>query len=178
MRCSGWSSLAISICSALVLAASASAHVFGSPQFIPSGNTETIRFDVPNERPEVMTGFVVKAGPGLEIEHAHPADGWTEDFNGSTATWSGGSLAHLALADFELSLKATAAPGPVVLQSEQTYDSGAVVRWPVSLTVVPGNEENSQNLLLAAVVGLLGLLIFGAVAVLAWRRSTQPVGGD
>jgi hypothetical protein len=121
-----------------------------------------------------MTGFVVKAPPGLVIEHAHPADGWTENVAGSSATWTGGPLAHLALADFEVSLKATAAPGPIVLESEQRYDSGAVVRWPVSMTVVPGNEENSQNLLLAAVVGVIGLLVVAAVALLAWRRRTAP----
>jgi hypothetical protein len=121
-----------------------------------------------------MTGFVVKAPPGLEIEHAHPADGWTEQLTGSTATWTGGPLAHLALADFEISLKATAPPGPVVLESEQRYDSGAVVRWPVSMTVVPGNE-NSQNLALAGIVGLIGLLVVGGVAVLAWRRRTAGV---
>jgi hypothetical protein len=171
MRCSGWSSLAISVCSALALAGTAAAHVFGSPQFIPSGSTETITLDVPNERPEPMTGFVVKAPPGLEIEHAHPADGWTEEITGSTATWSGGPLAHLALTKFLISLKATAAPGPVALETELTYDSGAIVRWPVSLTVVPANE-NSQNVALAAVVGLIGLLVVGAVTMLAWRRRT------
>jgi nitrate reductase gamma subunit len=42
------------------------------------------------------------------------------------------------------------------------------------MTVVPGNEENSQNLLLAAVVGVIGLLVVAAVALLAWRRRTAP----
>jgi hypothetical protein len=171
MRCSGWSSLAISICSALLLAGTASAHVFGNPQFIPSGSTETIRFDVPNERSEPMTGFVVKAPAGLVIEHAHPSEGWTETLAGSTATWRGGPLAQFASASFGVSLKATAPPGPVALETEQTYDSGAVVGWPVSMTVVPANE-NSQNLALAAVVGLVGLLVVVAVAMLAWRRRT------
>jgi uncharacterized protein YcnI len=173
MRCSGWSSLAISICSALVLAGTASAHVFGSPQFIPSGSTETITLDVPNERKAPMTSFVVKVEKGLEIEHAHPADGWEEDVTSDTATWSGGSLAGFQITKFLLSLKATAEPGPVAFQTELRYDSGAVVRWPVSLTVVPGNEK-SQNLTLAAVVGLVGLLVVGAVAMLAWRRRTAP----
>jgi uncharacterized protein YcnI len=173
MRCSGWSSLAISTCSALLLVGTASAHVFGNPQFIPSGSTETIRFDVPNERKEPMTGFVVRVPAGLVIEHAHPADGWQERLEESTATWTGGSLAEFASVNFGVSLKATAPPGPIALETEQTYDSGAVVRWPVSMTVVPANE-NSQNFALAAIVGLLGLLVVGAVAILAWRRRTAP----
>jgi uncharacterized protein YcnI len=174
MRCSGWSSLAISVCSALALAGTAAAHVFGSPQFIPSGSTETITLDVPNERKAPMTSFVVKVEDGLQIEHAHPADGWDEEVAGDTATWSGGSLAGLQITKFLISLKAVAQPGPVAFETELRYDSGAVVRWPVSLTVVPGNE-NSQNVGLAAVVGVIGLLVVGAVAILAWRRRPPPV---
>lgn len=173
MRCSGWSSLAISICSALVLAGTASAHVFGSPQFIPSGSTETVTLDVPNERKEPMTSFVVNVGQGLEIEHAHPLDGWDEEVAGDTATWNGGSLAGFQTTKYLISLKAVAQPGPVAFETELGYDSGAVVRWPVSLTVVPANE-NSENFALAAVVGLIGLLVVGVVAVLTWRRRTPP----
>jgi hypothetical protein len=42
------------------------------------------------------------------------------------------------------------------------------------MTVVPGNE-NSQNLALAGIVGLIGLLVVGGVAVLAWRRRTAGI---
>jgi HAMP domain-containing protein len=41
--------------------------------------------------------------------------------------------------------------------------------------VVPAEESASQNLALAAVVGLIGLLVVGAVAMLAWRRRTEPL---
>jgi uncharacterized protein YcnI len=170
MRCSGWSSLAISICSALALTGAASAHVFPTPQFIASGSTGDISLDVPNERKEPMTGFTITAGEGLTIEHAHPNDGWAEELSGSTASWTGGSIPHLAQTTFGISLRADAPPGPVAMQAEQLYDSGAVVRWPVSLTVVPAEETSSQNLALAAVVGLMGLLVVAAVAMVAWRR--------
>ena len=154
----------------LVATGSASAHVFPTPQFLPSQSTESVILDVPNERDEPMTGFVVTAPAGLEIEHAHPAEGWSEELDGSSARWTGGPLAALTTTKFGISLKATAEPGEVVLETELLYDSGAVVRWPVPITVLPAAESSSQNLALAAVVGLIGLLVVAAVGVLAWRR--------
>ena len=59
-----------------------------------------------------------------------------------------------------------------MLETELLYDDGGVVRWPVPITVLPPAEEASQDLALAAVVGLIGLLVVGAVAMLAWRRRT------
>ena len=173
MRCSGWSSLAISVCSALLFVGSASAHVVPTPQFLPSQSTESVILDVPNERDEPMTGFVVTAPPGLEIEHAHPADGWTEELGASSARWTGGPLAALTTTTFGISLRAATGPGEVVLETELLYDSGAVVTWPVPMTVTPAEESASQNLALAAVVGLIGLLVVAAVAMLAWRRRTD-----
>ena len=172
MRCSGWSSLAISVSSAFLFAGSASAHVFPTPQFLPSQSTESVILDVPNERDEPMSGFVVTAPAGLEIEHAHPTDGWEEEFDAATARWSGGSLAALTTTTFGISLKATAEPGEVVLETELLYDSGAEVRWPVALTVTPAEDGPSQNVALAAIVGLIGLLVVVAVAMLAWRRRS------
>ena len=96
MRCSGWSSLAISVCSvvvALVLAGPASAHVVATPAYLPSQSSESITLTAPNERSEPMTGFSITAADGLEIEHAHPAKGWSEQVGGLTASRLGGSLA-------------------------------------------------------------------------------------
>jgi uncharacterized protein YcnI len=175
MRCSGWSSLAISVCSALLLVGSASAHVFPTPQFLPSQSTESVTLDVPNEREQPMTGFVVKAPAGLEIEHAHPADGWEEEFDAASARWTGGPLAGLTTTKFGISLNAATDPGEAVLETELLYGDGGVVRWPVPITVLPAEEGSSQNLALAAVVGLIGLLVVGAVAMLAWRRGSRPL---
>ncbi len=80
MRCSGWSSLAISACSgiaALVLAGPAAAHVVAMPTYVASKGSESILLAVPNEREKPMTSFVVKAPSGLEISHVHPAPGGT-----------------------------------------------------------------------------------------------------
>jgi uncharacterized protein YcnI len=177
MRCSGWSSLAISVCSALVgallWAGAAAAHVVATPAYLASGSAESITFDAPNERDDPMTEFLVTVPAGLEIEHAHVVEGWHETVDGSTATWTGGALAPRATAAFGVTLKADREPGVVDLPAEQRYPDGGVVSWPVDFTILPAEETPSQNLALAGVVGLIGVLVVVAVAMLAWRRR-QP----
>ena len=73
---------------------------------------------------------------------------------------------------FGVTVKATADPGVLAVQTEQRYPDGGVVSRPVSLTVVPAAESPSENLALAGVVGLIGLLVVAAVAMLAWRRRS------
>jgi uncharacterized protein YcnI len=173
MRCSGWSSLAISACSALgalVLAAPAAAHVVAAPTFLASKSAESITFEAPNERSDPMTSFTLVPPDGIEIEHAHPADGWDETIEDGAATWTGGSLAARAIAHFGATLKADTGPGTVTLTARQGYDSGAVVEWSVPLLVTPAEASPSENLALAGIVGLLGVLVVVAVALLAWRR--------
>jgi hypothetical protein len=177
MRCSAWSSLAISVCSGLALAfaGTASAHVIATPTFVASGSSQVILFSGPNERAKSMTSFSITAPAGLQIEHAHPVDGWTEQFSSTTATWTGGSLAPRADIPFRVTLKATADPGILNVKAEQRYPDGGIVSWPVPITVVPPEESPSQNLALAGVVGLLGVLVVVAVAMLAWRRRSLPL---
>ena len=172
MRCSGWSSLAISVCSAvaLILAAPAAAHVVASPTFLPSKSSESISLEVPNERSDPMTSFTVAAPDGLEIEHAHEVDGWDGAVEDGAATWTGGSLAAKETATFGVTVKADVEPGIVTLDAKQGYDSGAVVEWPVALTVTPAEQSPSQNIALAGVVGLIGVLVVVGVVVLALRR--------
>jgi uncharacterized protein YcnI len=174
MRCSGWSSLAISVCScvtaALVVAAPTWAHVVGTPAFLASKSSGSITFEAPNERSEAMTSFTLTAPDGIVVEHAHPVDGWTGTVENRTARWTGGSLAAGQTTDFGATLEADAEPGIVTLTARQGYDSGAVVEWPVSLTVTPAAESPSENLALAGVVGFLGVLVVIGVALLAWRR--------
>jgi hypothetical protein len=176
MRCSGWSSLAILVCSAVALASAApgAAHVIPFPSFIPAGDSQLVELSFPNERDRTMVGFSVAAPPGLEIVHAHAAEGWQETFDGSKATWRGGSLAPNAATTFSVELRAETEPGPVGLEAEQLFDDNATVEWPVTLTVTPATEEPSQNLGLAGVIGLIGLVVVAAVVVFAWRRRAGP----
>jgi len=179
MRCSGWSSLAISVCSALLLAAPAAAHVVASPTFLASQSTESIGFEAPNERDDPMTSFTLSAPDGIVIEHAHPVEGWNGTVEDGVATWAGGSLAASATATFGVTLKADVEPGVVALQARQGYDSGAIVEWPVTLTITPPEQSPSENLALAGIVGFIGVLVLVAVVVLALRRRpARPSGGS
>ena len=130
MRCSGWSSLAISACSAvaLVFAAPAAAHVVAVPAFLASGSSESVVFSGPNERDEPVIAFAVSVPEGLEIAHAHAVEGWDESIDGSTATWVGGSLLPDAEVGFRVHLAADAQPGVVELQAVQRYPDGSEVR--------------------------------------------------
>ena len=130
-------------------------------------------FAVPNERPEPMSGVTISVPAGFRIVQARPTAGWAATVDGSTSTWRGGPLAHLALETFRLDVDVTSAPGLVTLDTIQLYASGATVNWPATLTVVPGqDDEQSQNgrwALIVAVVGV-GLVVIAGVALLAWRR--------
>jgi uncharacterized protein YcnI len=172
MRCSGWSSLAISVCSALVFAGTAAAHVVATPAYLPSGSSESITFAGPNERDAPMIAFSVTVPAGLEIVHAHEIERWDESVNGSTATWLGGPLAPKEEVGFGMTLKADAEPSVVEAQAQQRYADGGVVSWPVAITITPATETPSQNLALAGVVALIGVLLVLALAMLAWRRRS------
>jgi uncharacterized protein YcnI len=179
MRCSGWSSLAISVCSALVFVGGASAHVISTPTYVASKGTETFEFSGPNEREKPMTTFTITAPAGLEITHAHPVDGWDEHVSATTASWTGGSLAPRADIPFRVTVKATADPGTLQMKADQGYADGGVVSWQDPITVLPPAASPSQNLALAGVVGLIGVLLVVAVAMLALRRRTSPAArGD
>jgi uncharacterized protein YcnI len=158
------------LCAAAGSAPAASAHVVATPAFLPSGGSRSLSLAGPNERDAPMTGFRVTAPDGLVIEHAHDVEGWTAAFDGSSAEWTGGSLDPNAEEIFGVTLQAVAEPGTVTLTAEQLYGGGAVVSWPVAITVTPAEDTPSENLALAAVVGLIGLLLVVAVALLAWRR--------
>jgi uncharacterized protein involved in exopolysaccharide biosynthesis len=74
-----------------------------------------------------------------------------------------------------VTLKANAKPGLIELRTEQRYADHGIVEWPVVLTITPAAESPSQNLALAGVVGLIGVLVVVAIAMLAWRRKARPL---
>ena len=80
MNLSRWSTLVVSV-SALALSGTASAHVFPTPQVIASQSIESVTLDVPNERDKPMTASWSLPPAGVEIERAHPAEGWTEEID-------------------------------------------------------------------------------------------------
>ena len=85
MRCSAWSSLVISVCSALVLAVPAAAHVTPTPSFITADGTTSLSLTGPNERDEPMTGLVVTVPDGFRISRAEQGEGWVSGHGSTTA---------------------------------------------------------------------------------------------
>jgi uncharacterized protein YcnI len=179
MRCSAWSSLAISVCScagALALATPAAAHVYATPSFVPGGKTATLSLSVPNERGVPMTGVTVTVPDGFRVLKALPVGGWQTQVTRSIATWSGRGLPARGLANITLDVRARTSPGDVALLAKERYRDGGIVQWPVNLTVVPGAEP-SQNLGIALIVGLLGLVVVTAVVVVFWQRRLRSLQG-
>jgi uncharacterized protein YndB with AHSA1/START domain len=171
MRCSVWSSLAISACSALALAAPAGAHVTAEPAFLAAGGTATLSLTGPNERDEPMTGFSLAVPRDFRIVAARSADGWSADVQEAGVSWSGGSLAPEADATFAVELEAPVGPGPAELQAKQLYAGGEVVAWPVALTVIPSSEPSSQNIGWAVLTAVVGAVVLTAIGLALLRRT-------
>lgn len=170
----------LAVLGVLVLSAGptpALAHVTATPAFLPNESARSIALTAPNERDDPMTGFRVTAPPGLVIEHAHEVEGWKAAHDGSTATWSGGQLAPEVEETFGITLRAATEPAVLELTTEQLYADGAVVSWPVPITVTPAAESPSQYPALAAAVGLIGVLLVVGVVALAWRRRSPDGSG-
>jgi hypothetical protein len=172
MRSSAWSSLAISACSAaLVAAGPVHAHIDATPAFLEAGSTGLISLTAHNDRRAAMDGFSIAVPAEVRIDDIGALEGWDGSVDASTATWSGGSLPADEAATFSLFVEAPPDPGTVALRAEQRYPDGEVVAWPVALTVVPGDEAAS-DLWVYAVVGA-GFLLAAAGVALAWRRRDQ-----
>lgn len=171
MKCSAWSSLVISVFSALVFAAPVGAHVIVLPHFMAAGDTARLSFSMPNELDRPMTGFRLEVPSHFTIVAAHSAESWSADAQGSRVTWTGGSLDPGAETVFHVELEAPTAPGPENLEAEQLYPGNGVVPWGVELTVLPATEAPSQNLGLAAVIALVGLLVLSALGLALFKRT-------
>jgi hypothetical protein len=167
--------LLLSLGIALALPFAAAAHLTADPAFLFAGGTQRLAVTVHNDRDAPMTGFRLVAPAELRILGTGGAPGWNEVLDGSTATWSGASVAPNEPVTFEVDLDAVSAePGTVELQGDQLYADGSVP-WPLTLTIVPpGGEVPSEDdgLGTAAVVVLvvLGALVLALAAFVVWQR--------
>jgi hypothetical protein len=164
------------ICTAAFLAAAggAGAHVFPTPTYVARGETTRVELSVPNERRVPMTEFELSAPTGLAIAEAAQLDGWTSSATRRRALWTDGSLPSFATVNFATRLDVSREPGTVVLDAVERYEDGASVRWPMTLVVVPADEP-SQQLGVALLVGLVGLLVLTIGAGLLWRRAGRSL---
>lgn len=160
---------------ALLAAPAAAAHPSVVPTSVTAGQRGTVTFVAPNDERQVrQTGFAVTVAPPLEIVAAEASDvGWRGIVRGSTATWSGCCIPPGGLASFTLELQAADEPGDVQLEARQLYADGGRVRWPLTLTVLPGPKESGSVLTVLLVAGI-GLVFTVGLVVLLWFRRTTP----
>ena len=156
----------------LLAPSSAFAHIGVTPGLVVVADTQTLRLTVHNDLDRPMTGLAVAAPTGLRIVGAGADDAelWQDAFEDRAVTWSGGPLAPNTGAAFTLDVAVDEAtpPGPVQLQAEQLYPGDGKLPWPISVTVVPADDES--QVLTWVVVGAVALLATAGIALIAIRR--------
>ena len=166
-------SAAVLTLAGLALAPPAQAHVYPDPTYIATGSTSSVELSLPNERRIPMTAFELNVPTGMRVVEAMPAPGWSGSVTPRRATWAG-RLHALTTAKFTVRLETRRAPGNVTLEAVERYPDGGKVIWPVTLVVVPADEP-SEQLGVALIVGLLGLLGLTIGGALLWRRTGRTL---
>ena len=186
MRCSGWSSRAISVSSVvlttLALAAPAAAHLSVSPTRVGTGADVDLVFSAPNEDDAAGVDRVTLNVPrGFELDDAEAKPGWTQSRAGDAITWSGGNIPKGQYATFSIRGTAPAQAGSVVFNVLVADRSGKSVTYRVGLDVVSSTTRDGGARTLgeaAIAVGIAAALIALAalfVGIYVWLRPPPAV---
>jgi hypothetical protein len=165
--------LALAACalgSMLLASGSALAHISVTPGLVVVNDTQALSLAVHNDLDRPMTGLRVSAPSGLQIVGAHTERVWQSVVENNTVTWTGGPLAPNTGNAFALNVAVDEAtpPGPVQLQADQLYPGGGRLPWPISVTVVPADEDS--QLLVWAIVGAIVVVATAGIALIALQR--------
>ena len=158
---------------ALLLPATALAHVTVLPTYLENGTQSALVFTAPNERaPHAVTQLTLTVPRGITLAATSPPPGWTLEIAAGTATWSGGRTGPGTTGRFSLLATSDRTPSELVLVAVQRYDDGARVRWTIPITILPAREAPKEHLWPAFIAGAVGLvLIIGALVFLQRRRG-------
>ena len=177
MRFSAWSLRVISVCSALVFAAPASAHLSVSPTRVGVGEAVDLTFGAPNEDDDLGIDHVTLTAPaGFELDDAEAKPGWTQSRTGSSVTWTGGRIPKGEYATFGIRGTAPATPGTVTFKVRVGDRTGTSITYRVGLDVVTStsrdNGARSLGKAAVAVALVAGALALGAlfVGMYVWLR--------
>ena len=178
------STTAVVALTALVLAASASAHARMSPPVSLSGKLQLYSLAIPTEKENATTTQIVLTVPkGFSIDSFVASPGWKRDVqqtgSGDSAvvqkvTWSGGSTPTEEDSLFQF-LAQPANAGTYTFDVQQTYSDGSIVDWsgPESAAAPAptieavdsiGGGSTSTLTIIALVVGIVGVIV-GCVAL-------------
>jgi uncharacterized protein YcnI len=165
MKFSAWSSLSISACSALVLAAPAAAHLSVNPSQIHTGELADVTFSIPNADDAIGIDHVTLGVPAdFQLDDAEAKPGWTQSRRGQTITWSGGRIPVGQYATFSIRGTAPAKAETVrfnVLVGDRT---GKSITYPAPLEVTAATNRDTGARTLGKAA--LGVAIVGAVLAL------------
>ncbi len=183
MRSSGWSSRAIWVCSAsvvaLALAGPASAHLSIDPATVETGQLVDLVFSIPNEDdPSPVDHVTLGIPPDFDLDDAEAKPGWVQSRTGQAVTWSGGSIPKGEFGRF--SIRGTAPKNPeTVLFNVLVGDRlGKSITYRVGLDVAAHGPEDAgaRSLGKAALIVsvIAGLIALGALftALYVWLRPS------
>ena len=177
MKFSAWSLLVISVCSALLFAPSAWAHLSVSPTRVSVGEAVDLTFGAANEDDDLGVDHVTLTVPsGFDLDDAEAKPGWTQSTSGDSVSWSGGRIPKGQYATFGIRGTAPASPGTVTFKVLVGDRSGKSITYQVGLDVVASTsrDDGARSLGKAAIaVALLaGLLALAAlfVGIYVWLR--------
>jgi uncharacterized protein YcnI len=181
MKFSAWSSLSISVFSALLLAAPAAAHLSIDPAKVRTGQEVDLVFSVPNEDDAIGINHVTLGIPqDFELDDMEAKPGWTQSRTGQAVTWSGGLIPKGTFARF--SIRGTApAKAEMVLFNVLVGDrTGKSITYRIGLDVASGSDQDkgARSLgkaalgvaILATVLGLAALFL----GLYLWMRPPLP----
>jgi uncharacterized protein len=180
MRFSAWSLRAISVCSALLFAAPAWAHLSVSPTQVKAGALVDLTFGAPNEDDPVGIDHVTLRAPaGFDLDDAEAKPGWTQSRAGDAITWTGGNIPKGQYATFGLRGTAPTATGTIVFNLLAGDRTGRSVTYRVAVDVVSASphDQGARSLgkaalavaLVAAALGLAALF----VGLYVWLRPPR-----
>lgn len=181
MRFSAWSSLSISVCSALFLAAPAGAHLSVDPTVVRTGAPVDLVFSVPNEDDAVGVDHVTLAVPqSFQLDDAEAKPGWTQSRSGRTVTWSGGNIPRGQFSRFSIRGTGPTQPGTVLFNVLVGDRTGKSITYRVGVNVVAhaprdnGARSLGKAALIVAIIGAGLTLAALFVGLYVWLRPPPP----
>jgi uncharacterized protein YcnI len=177
MRCSGWSSLAISVCSALVLAAPAGAHLSINPDTVRTEALVDLTFSAPNASyPSGVDHVTIGIPVGFELDDGETVAGWTQSRTSRSVTWAGGNIPLHQFARFTIRGNAPAQPGTALFDVLVGDRAGKSTTYRVGIAVVAhaprdnGARTLGKAALIVALIGAGLALAALFVALYVWLR--------
>jgi uncharacterized protein YcnI len=180
MRFSAWSSLSISVCSALVFAAPAAAHLSLNPSRIHTGQLADITFSIPNADDAIGINHVTLGIPAdFQLDDAEAKPGWTQSRTGQAITWSGGSIPKNQFATFRIRGTAPLKVETVLFNVLVGDRTGKSITYRVGLDITAdSNQDKGARTLGKAALGVAivaAILALGAlfVGLYVWLRPPR-----